>query len=256
MILETCFHPMQAHSSGVDEDSRMHSSAVRVDVWRVALDVASRARSVLSPDELARADRFHFERDKLRFIRCRSALRALLSDHLAIPADAIRFEYSANGKPRIAVAQNSSCLTFNVSHSADVALIAIGNTQHLGVDIERIRFDLDVSALAERFFSLQERAELRALPNDLSVSGFFAGWTRKEAFIKATGNGLSFPLANFSVSVHPAIKPQLKEIQGDADVARRWCLVDIKAATGYRAALAVESEYSAVEVTEKAYIDR
>jgi len=222
----------------------------RVDVWRVRLDGPANAEpmtGVLSPDEVARAGRFHFEQDRIRFTRCRSVLRGLLSGYLAIPAAEIRFEYQANGKPQLAVEQNPRALQFNVSHAAGMALIAVGSEHRLGVDIETIRTNVDTSALAERFFSTRERAGLRALPDDLRVPGFFACWTRKEAFLKATGDGLSFPLVDFSVSTHPDLDPELDEIKGDTEAGRQWSLRDVSAIGGFRAAIALEGYQCHVE---------
>jgi 4'-phosphopantetheinyl transferase len=215
----------------------------RVDVWSVRLDEPARAGSevvVLSPDEVARANRFHFERDRIHFTRCRSALRALLASYLAIPASEICFEYLASGKPQLAAGQNPSALQFNVSHSANMALIAVGSKYRLGVDIEKIRSDVDTTTLAERFFSLRERAGLQALPDHLRVPGFFACWTRKEAFLKATGEGLSFPLADFSVTTHPDLDPELEEIKGSTNEAKQWFLTDLSVVDGFRAAVARE----------------
>jgi 4'-phosphopantetheinyl transferase len=165
-----------------------------------------------------RASRFHFEKDRIYFTRCRSALRSLLAGYLAIPATEIRFECLTSGKPQLAAEQNPRTLQFNVSHSANMALIAVGSERRLGVDIEKIRSEVDTASLAERFFSLRERAGLQALPDHLRVPGFFACWTRKEAFLKATGDGLSFPLVDFSVTTHPDLDPALEEIR--AAVAR------------------------------------
>jgi 4'-phosphopantetheinyl transferase len=215
----------------------------RVDVWRVRLDEPAKAGSevvVLSPDEIARANRFHFEKDRIHFTRCRSALRALLSEYLAIPAAEIRFEYLASGKPQLAAEQNPSALQFNVSHSANMAVIAVGSEHRLGVDIEKIRDDVDTTALAERFFSLRERAGLQALPDHLRVPGFFACWTRKEAFLKATGEGLSFPLEDFSVTTHPDLGPEIEEIKGSTDAGKQWFLADLSVVEGFRATVARE----------------
>jgi 4'-phosphopantetheinyl transferase len=202
---------------------------------------------VLSPDELARAGRYHFERDRDHFSRCRSTLRALLAVYLTIPAGEIRFDYSASGKPHLAAEQNRRALQFNVSHSGNMALIAFGNERHLGVDIERIRADVDTTALAERFFSARERAGLHTLPDHLRVPAFYACWTRKEAFLKATGDGLSFPLADFSVATNPDLDPKLEEIKGDTEAAKNWFLADISVIEGYRAALASDGSYSDME---------
>jgi len=215
----------------------------RVDVWSVRLDEPARTGSeilTLSPDEIARANRFHFEKDRIHFTRCRSALRDLLAGYLAIPAADIRFEYLTSGKPQLAAEQNPSALQFNVSHSANMALIAVGSEHRLGVDIEKIRGDVDTTALAERFFSLRERAGLQALPEHLRVPGFFACWTRKEAFLKATGEGLSFPLEDFSVTTHPDLDPELEEIKGITDNGKRWFLADLSIVDGFRATVARE----------------
>ncbi len=215
----------------------------RVDVWSVRLDEPARTGSeilTLSPDEIARANRFHFEKDRIHFTRCRSALRDLLAGYLAIPAADIRFEYLTSGKPQLAAEQNPSALQFNVSHSANMALIAVGSEHRLGVDIEKIRGDVDTTALAERFFSLRERAGLQALPEHLRVPGFFACWTRKEAFLKATGEGLSFPLEDFSVTTHPDLDPELEEIKGITDNGKRWFLADLSIVEGFRATVARE----------------
>ena len=216
----------------------------RIDVYSVRLDEPSTSVSeapVLSPDERARSRRFHFERDQIHFSRCRSALRELLAGYLAIPAVEIRFEYLSSGKPQLTSEQNPRALQFNVSHSANMGLIAIGGEHRLGVDIEKIRADVDTVALAERFFSLRERAGLQDLPDRLRVPAFFACWTRKEAFLKATGHGLSFPLADFSVSTHPEEDPKLEEMCGNVEVKKKWFLSDLKPIDGFRAAVAIES---------------
>ena len=215
----------------------------RVDVWSVRLDEPAKAGFevvVLSPDEIARASRFHFEKDRIHFTQCRSALRNLLAGYLAIPAAEIRFEYLTSGKPQLAAGQNPRAVQFNVSHSANMALIAVGSEHRLGVDIEKIRGDVDTTTLAERFFSLRERAGLQALPDSLRVPGFFACWTRKEAFLKATGEGLSFPLADFSVTTHPDLDPEIEEIKGSTDAGKQWFLADLRVVEGFRATVARE----------------
>jgi 4'-phosphopantetheinyl transferase len=216
-----------------------------VHIWKVRLDgaaITDSEESVLSSDEMARANRFHFEKDRVRFIRCRSALRRLLGEYLALPAPAIRFKYLTNGKPQVDAEQNLRSLQFNVSHSAELALIAvgaIGSQKQLGVDIEKIRGDVDTNLLSERFFSSLEREGLRWLPEHLRVPGFFACWTRKEALLKATGDGLSVPLADFSVSTHPDHDPEVAEIRGDAQAGKQWFLADLNVEEDYRAAMAV-----------------
>lgn len=196
---------------------------------------------VLSRDERGRAGRFHFERDRLRFVRCRCALRSILSRYLGLPAEEIRFEYSAGGKPEVAAEQNPCRLRFNVSHSSELALIAIGTGHRLGIDIERVSPDVDITPLMTRFFSGRECDGIRALPGRLLAEAFFACWTRKESFLKATGDGLSFTLSDFSVTTHPDLAPALEEIGGDTEAGKHWRLVDLSVAEGYRATVTFES---------------
>jgi 4'-phosphopantetheinyl transferase len=221
----------------------------RIDVWKVRLDEPERAQQdtgVLSPDENARASRFHFEKDRVHFIRCRSALRCLLANYLAVNAAEICFDYATGGKPRLASDQNPCALEFNVSHSGSIALIATGSERRIGVDVERIRLDVDTNALAERFFSARERAGIRALPDHSRVAGFFACWTRKEAFLKATGEGLSFPLADFSVSTHPDVPAQMEELRGHTKAGKKWFMADLRVGDSYRAAVASDVSFSVV----------
>ena len=216
----------------------------RLDIWRLQLDAPADPESggsILSPDEIVRADRYRFARDKHRFVACRSALRRLLGEYLAVSAQEVSFEYSATGKPSLKAENNLHALCFNVAHSGELALIAFGASQQLGVDIEKIRGEVDTKSLAERFFSEREREELRALPEHIQVLAFFACWSRKEAFIKATGDGLSFPLADFSVSVDPDQRPAVEEIKGSSEAGRRWCLDDLAVGGDYRAAVAVDA---------------
>lgn len=221
-----------------------------VDVWRLSLDAArleeelslrsEAQREVLATDELERASRFHFDRDRVRYVRCRTALRLLLARYLGSTAANIRFTYTTNGKPELAADQNSCRLRFNVSHSENMALIAVGVQDALGIDIEKVRPEVKTAELSERFFSARERAGLRSLPEDMRVAAFYACWARKEAFLKAIGEGLSFPLEDFSVSVEPEKEPRIEEIKGDKNAGQQWSLVDVAADPHFRSAVAFE----------------
>src|ERR1039458_3788467 len=138
-VNEPAGDPKQGHDGSWSEaPSTPTFPTSRVDVWRVRLDEPAKARfeaSALSPDEIVRASRFHFEKDRIYFTRCRSALRSLLAGYLAIPATEIRFEYLTSGKPQLAAEQHPRALQFNVCHSAGMRRIAIGVVQKLGVDI-------------------------------------------------------------------------------------------------------------------------
>ena len=238
--MRTCFDKPHLWSQA---PSTLGRSIGRVDVWRVLLDQpvsAALPESVLSPDEWTRAKRFRFERDHNRFVQCRTALRHILSQYLRLPACEIRLDYQANGKPELAADQNPERLRFNVAHSSELALIAVGFQQRLGIDIERMRADIDIPALSEQCFSAREQASLLSLHADLRFQAFFACWTRKEAFIKATGEGLSFPLSDFTVAIDPEGNPNIEEIRGDRSAAKSWYLTDLNLANDYYATLAVE----------------
>jgi 4'-phosphopantetheinyl transferase len=135
----------------------------------------------------------------------------------------------------------------HVSHSENRALLAVGSEHRLGVDIEKIRGDLDTTSLAARFFSPHERARLRTLPAHLRVPGFFACWTRKEAFLKATGDGLSFPRAGFFVTTHPDLDPELEDINGNTEAGEQWVLANLSVVDGFRATVAVEGSFCHLE---------
>src|SRR5688572_27234414 len=166
-----------------------------VHVWRAALDPTP--DTLLSGDEREKAALFHFEKDRQRYIAARTALRQLIARYENVPAEKIEFTYNAFGKPAL----KKSPLRFNTSHSADLALFAFTLRNNIGVDLERIRPDFAAREIAGQFFSPDEIAALRALPPAAQIEAFFRCWTRKEAFIKAHGSGLSLPLHRFVVSL-------------------------------------------------------
>jgi len=202
---------------------------------------------VLSSDEIARAERFHFTRDRQHFVRCRSAVREILGGYLGIPAQDIRFSYEANGKPQVVEDRNPRQLRFNISHSSGLAVIAVACGRAVGVDVEKIGLDVEYLELAERFFSTNEYKALSALPSSRLARAFFACWTRKEAFIKACGDGLSFPLSEFSVSTDPDAPATLLEARTDPRAATRWSLATLEPREGFIGALAVEGPPQPIE---------
>jgi len=181
-------------------------------------------------------------------------LKSLLAGYLATPASDIRFRYGAAGKPEIQAEQNAVGLQFNVSHSANIALLAFVVGRQIGVDIEQLQENIKSQALTDRLFSAGEQEQFLALPHSLRTEGFFACWTRKEAFIKATGAGLSTPLVDFSVTVHPHIGVRLELPEAGPEIARRWFLADLAAPEGFRAALAVQGSPIAIRCLEQAEI--
>ena len=197
-------------------------------------------QGLLSLDELERAGRYHFEAHRSEYIVSRGTLRALLGSYLRVSPRDLRFVYSAYGQPSLSAAESSELLNFNVSHSSGVALFAVAHARRIGIDVERVRRDFDTSEIAERYFSNAERAALRQLPQDDRHNAFFRCWTRKEAFIKALGEGLSHPLDQFDVTLTPQDPAALLATRPDASEAKRWMLWNICLPGDYAAALAAE----------------
>jgi 4'-phosphopantetheinyl transferase len=193
---------------------------------------------LLSPDEVERMERFHFDVDRKNFLFCRSMLRMLLASYLGTPPTELRFAYSAHGKPSLAAPFGD--LEFNLSHTSGLALFGICRGQRIGLDVERIRKEFNVMEIAGRFFSSSEKRALAQMPGISSHDAFFHCWTRKEAFVKARGEGLSCPLDSFDVSVDPADEEISFTTRPDAAEARRWKLRSVNCFPEYAAALAVE----------------
>jgi 4'-phosphopantetheinyl transferase len=216
-------------------------SADEVHVWRVGLDrLAADYARLLSGDEQARADRLRFEQLQRRFIVGRGTLRIILGRYLNLSPDEIEFEYRPNGKPALSSRLLHPALCFNLSHSDEMLLLAVTYHRAVGIDLETIHPDLEVENIAERFFSPAERAELQALPADRKLASFFSGWTRKEAYLKARGEGLTYPLDQFTVSMDCDRPAQLLEVKGDPQELSRWSFRTLTPAPGYIGALAVE----------------
>jgi 4'-phosphopantetheinyl transferase len=198
-------------------------ATVDVDLWRAGLDVdqlqLSAFRSTLSADEIDRSRRFHRNVDRQRFVARRGWLRCLLGHYLGVHPEVLRFAYDANGKPRLAGAADPR-LRFNMSHSGGLAVYAVCTDREVGVDVERVSEDVDIEALPQRVFSATEEETLAALPADLRVRAFFECWTRKEAYLKAIGVGLS-------------------GLERSDYNAADWSLHSIDAGSGYAAAVAV-----------------
>ncbi|MFQ5794197.1 MAG: 4'-phosphopantetheinyl transferase family protein [Candidatus Bipolaricaulia bacterium] len=215
-----------------------------IHVWRASLDLtASRVQSLqhtLTPDELDRAERFYFQKDREHFIVARGLLRAILGRYLNVEPSQPRFCYSPYGKPTLVTTSGKNTLSFNVSHSYGLALYAVTHGRKIGIDLERIRADFACEQIAERFFSPQENVVLRALPASMKHEAFFTCWTRKEAYVKAKSEGLSLPLDQFDVSLAPGEPAALLSTNWDPQEASRWSLQALTPGPGYVAALAVE----------------
>jgi 4'-phosphopantetheinyl transferase len=213
-----------------------------VHVWRAALSVSPSQIKALAPilaaDERERADRFHFEKDRGAFIAGRALLRILLGRYLHKEPSQLEFHYGASGKPRLA--GEESALHFNLSHSHSLALYAFSRGRELGIDVEHIKCNADAEKIAERFFSAQEVAVFRSLPASDREKAFFDCWTRKEAYVKAKGNGLKAPLDAFSVSLSPGEPAALLNVRDDAAEASRWSLRELEPGPGYAGTIIAE----------------
>ncbi|MCM3874405.1 MAG: 4'-phosphopantetheinyl transferase superfamily protein [Pyrinomonadaceae bacterium] len=213
-----------------------------VHVWHAMLDdrLAGRLRSVLSEDELTRADRFHFQKDRNHFIVARGLLRTILASYLDVSPIDLRFCYGEKGKPALMKISGENSIEFNLSHSHGMALFAFSRNRALGVDLEFIRDELMGEDVAERFFSDAEVTALRALSPETRRQAFFNCWTRKEAYIKACGEGLSMALNEFDVSLVPGEPAALLKNKKDPNEVSRWSMHSIPVESGYVAALVAE----------------
>ncbi|HEX7980348.1 MAG TPA: 4'-phosphopantetheinyl transferase superfamily protein [Gemmatimonadaceae bacterium] len=216
-----------------------------VHVWRVSLGSAAAAEKLwplLSDDEQTRARRFFQERHRRRYIIAHGALRQILASYLDRAAESIAFMCGANGKPSIIESSAyARRLEFNLSHSGDLALVAVAWDRPIGVDLEEWERDMNHLELAERFFSPVEREALRALapsPDDL-VRGFFAAWSRKEAYLKATGHGVTRGLHHFDVTLTPHEPARLVADRRDEGALERWRMVALPPAPEFSGALVV-----------------
>lgn len=208
-----------------------------VHVWVVRLDDANvdldDGRELLSPDERDRAARFHFERDRRRYLIAHIALHRILSRYLEIDPARLFFELGANGKPKMPAALTSQAIEFNLSHSHELALIAVNRVGELGVDTEYVKPDFKFQEIAERFFTAREVAAMRSLPAALQRQAFFKCWTSKEAFLKAKGIGLSGKLDEVGITLDAEDQVRIR-----ADVPG-WSLTELDPVETYESALVV-----------------
>ena len=214
-----------------------------VHVWKVDLSAPVPDVRLLSRNEHERAARFHFERDRQHFKAGRSALRIVLGRYLNLPPGSLEFGQTEYGKPFLTNPEASGLL-FNLSHSGQVALIAVAREREVGVDVEFMRADFATSEVAEHFFSVAEIYTLSGLEAHLRTQAFFNCWTRKEAYVKARGEGLSMPLDVFDVSLAPHVPAAMLSNRVDESEPSRWIFQDLQIATDYAGALVVEAEAS------------
>jgi len=224
-------------------DTKMKLGRGEIEVWVASLSALEpkqlgELESTLSADEVARADKFYFERDRRSFIGRRGILRAILAAYLGTKPSALRFLYNEFGKPRLeASTEAARNLSFNLSHSGGLALVAVAIDREVGIDLELIDSTVASGEVAKRFFSKNEVAALEAMPLPMRLAGFFNCWARKEAYIKARGMGLSIPLDSFDVSLMEGEATDLAGIENSSDT-RSWKIEGLDVDPRYGAAIA------------------
>lgn len=203
-----------------------------IHLWRGRLEVDapthSRLQSCLSGDERQRAGHYRRAEDRRRYVAARGTLRCVLDGR---PQD-LRFRYAPGGKPALIRERPGAALDFNLSHAGDLVVLAVARSRRLGVDVERAGTEVDTEEIARRFFSPDEVRSLRGLPGGLRQDGFFRCWTRKEAYVKARGEGLQIALDSFDVTLDPASPARFTR-----GVDPSWQLLGFIAEPGYPAAL-------------------
>ena len=215
-----------------------------VHVWKASLEVSHNVfnhfKNVLSANERDRAMKFHFEKDRRHWIVAHGILRLLLGRYLDVEATELQFVTNNYGKPSLVQPPHEARLHFNLSHSGEIALYAFAYDRQLGIDVEYMPGLRDYEEVATHYFSSYECAVLRALPASSREEAFYRCWTRKEAYIKARGMGLSQPLDKFDVSLTPSEPAALLADRHDPEAPGRWSLDTLAPEDRYAAALAVE----------------
>lgn len=223
-----------------------------VHVWQLrcdgpAPDLAG-LQELLSVAERERAARFKFAEHRRRYIMAHAALRQILSRYLDADPSLLKFRAGAQGKPDLLLTSDQTPLQFNLSHSLEAALVAVTLVRPLGVDIEYIKPDFDWSGIVEHYFAPGEIARLTTLPAALRQRAFFAIWTRKEAYIKAKGGGLSIPLDGFEVATHPNEPAALLSCAGGPQETANWSMANIDVGSEYAATVCAAAPVSEVRL--------
>jgi 4'-phosphopantetheinyl transferase len=222
------------------------AGAVHVWAWNYecSLDTLNRYMALLSADERSQMQRFRFERDRVRYSVSHAILRILLGRYLCVGPSSISFGQNGFGKPSLAQVWAVSGLTFNLSHTNHIALLAVAIDLAIGVDTEEVR-PIECGTV-ERYFSDQERSSLATLKGSDWLEGFYNCWTRKEAILKAEGLGLNMRPDAFDVSLSPNVEAAVLEVRANAGLTSNWHLVELRPAFGFVGALAINVVPSSV----------
>ena len=223
-------------------------------VWRLPLELKTneldKANSFLFENELVRAQRFYFDKHRNHYIAARAQMRMVLSQYLNQDNKDIEFSYNEFGKPFF----ENNAIHFNLSHSHNLALLAVNLEYELGVDIEWMKRKTNLLKIGERFFSGNEYAELKSLPAQFQRQGFFNCWTRKESYIKARGKGLMIPLSEFEVSLLPGEPARLKSTLHDPEGVKRWSLYTFDPHPDYAAALTINTARTKISLWDGSFL--
>ena len=213
-----------------------------IHVWTIALDdTQTGSLDTLSADEVARANRFRIETDRRRFVTSHTALRSILAAYLHEPPASLVFERGPWGKPELDP-RHSTTLRFNLSHSHDLALVAVTRQHEVGVDVERLRPVRDLPGLVARVLSASERVAFDRLSADLQLPAFFRCWTLKEACVKAAGEGIHRPFDRIDVGVTTSESCAAIRVVDEQESSRTWELFPLAPGGGYVAAVGVRTE--------------
>jgi 4'-phosphopantetheinyl transferase len=219
------------------------------DVWTIALDVGEAERvalaELLAPEERARAARLRLERARRRFVASHAALRQILAAYLGVAPQAVAIEVDRQGKPRLSRSRHPRGPRFNLSHSGEVALVAV-SLHEVGVDVEATERARDADALVRRYFAPAENEAYFALPQAARPAAFLAAWTAKEAYLKGCGDGLARDLASFTVSMPPDAPARLLAVTGRRGHESRWRLARLAVRPGYVGTLAIAAPVAVV----------
>jgi len=222
----------------------MHPSFLhgQVHIWQAELDLQADHIDILWPllskSEKSRAARFHFEQDRNRYIAAHGILRQILGRYLNIPAQEMQFKYGDYGKPELDAVHADNEITFNMSHSSGTALYGFTRNCPIGVDIERIKEVPDMDAVAGQFFSANETDNFNKLAQAKKIRAFYRCWTVKEAFVKAVGQGLHFPMDCIDICIDPDKSVRLIQVGGDAKEASQWWIKELIPGNGIAGAVA------------------
>jgi 4'-phosphopantetheinyl transferase len=239
-----CIPSLHLHWDFPPDDRRLEGADVHV--WAASLDTPlekiSSYERTLSSDERNRAKQFKLDHHRKRFVAGRGILRALLSSYAEIEPAKVQLRYSPQGKPFLAGFPEDCILQFNLAHSSDLMLIAITRVCSVGVDVERVQPATEIENVAKHFFSSGEARRLSALPKEQRISAFYKIFVRKEAYLKATGAGLSDMMSQIEVSFLPYQPTRILSISGDTQAAAYWTLMELGPAAGFIGAVAAEAK--------------